>query len=203
MCKEIDIHGGKPAVNIKVYRGLESVKFPINMGRYSEDGGKTWKDSITDLDFDRTWILRNMSDQEIVEWHDITAQDRILLLIEIAIGEFQDAGYHVEIYQAGRSGGWLEVSGLPDIEDWGEDLFDLWKDFENACQAEVEAFPESMAVDIYMNIWEAKKEDERRTREEIDKIWEEVQNFLECATSCLDVDLFKKWCPKLVAKVEG
>jgi hypothetical protein len=41
-------------------------------------------------------------------------------------------GYDVTIEQGGRSGGWLEVSGLPDIAEWDAILLMRWRRFELA-----------------------------------------------------------------------
>lgn len=45
-------------------------------------------------------------------------------------------GNHVKTYSAGRSGGWVIVCGLPEIESWDAIMLAKWRKFENMCKAE-------------------------------------------------------------------
>ena len=40
-------------------------------------------------------------------------------------------GDGVEVYQEGRSGGWLVVHGLPEVDTWGSEMREKWAEFEH------------------------------------------------------------------------
>lgn len=42
--------------------------------------------------------------------------------------------YRVQIYSAGRCGGWVIVQGLPEIESWDAVILAKWRKFERACE---------------------------------------------------------------------
>lgn len=60
------------------------------------------------------------------------------------------SGYSIEVYQEGRSGGWLVIHGLPDFESWDAVLLGKWHKLEKYChdniayQTSLEAFAESI-----------------------------------------------------------
>lgn len=201
-------HNGNPAVNIKCYKGLDDLTYPLNLGRYSEDGGKTWKDLHTDAGFDWEWIRgRIKDDQELYDWYTLTAEDVLGQLIEEAVNMFQEAGYCVEIHQSGRSGGWLEVMGLEEFEDWSPDLIEAWRKFEKMTEETVEGFPYSMAVNIYINVWEAEQIAEQQREQEIDATWKELEDHLIASQGLYRshqlIEKLKEACPRLVKLVEG
>lgn len=61
------------------------------------------------------------------------------------------AGYSIQVWTAGRSGGWLVVQGLPDIEHWDAKLLKVWQDFSEFCEAEVSDIPRQMAWQVLAN----------------------------------------------------
>lgn len=133
----------RPAVNIKVdlwgaftFELLEGI------------GGK---------DFARWWIDMEDNDQQangdmVEEYHAFAA--------ESAFEDAQnDAEYHfgsrVKVYQEGRSGGWLVVENLPDLEEWDAIMVGKWATFQKGVEAMVEAFPESLAEMVYINTYDS------------------------------------------------
>lgn len=54
-------------------------------------------------------------------------------------------GYSVEAFSEGRSGGWLVVRGLPDVETWDAILLSRWRKFERETRAQV----------VYLCSWES------------------------------------------------
>lgn len=59
------------------------------------------------------------------------------------------------VYQEGRSGGWLVVYDLPEIESWNAVMLAKWRKFENTVKAEVkyQTGKESMLDSIRANRW--------------------------------------------------
>lgn len=60
----------------------------------------------------------------------------------------------VEIWQKGRSGGWLVVQGLPDIDTWDAIMVSRWGRFHKAVSAIVNDFPYTVAGLIHANLYE-------------------------------------------------
>lgn len=71
--------------------------------------------------------------------------------------------YHVQVYAAGRSGGWLVVSGLPDVEAW--DAIDLarWRRFERLIRDLADSeYPYEFIWHLHENVWEPNYAEPRR-----------------------------------------
>jgi len=178
----------------------------MDLGKFSEDGGKTWEEVKVDPAYTHQWIRDNINDDELIEYQSIVADDVLVLLVEESKQLFQEAGYDVEIYSAGRSGGWLEVHGL---EDWSEDLVEVWKTFEIRCEEAVENFPAALATEIYCNVFEGRKAEKAEKDMQVEAIWTEVKDFIfgrtgnaDARNTALLLEEFFKYCPLLVAQVE-
>jgi len=63
-------------------------------------------------------------------------------------------GKSVSIYSGGRSGGWLEVDGLPEVESWDAIMLGKWARFAKAVKDEIE----------YRTSWEVAKESIKANR---------------------------------------
>jgi hypothetical protein len=59
--------------------------------------------------------------------------------------------YNIQVSTEGRSGGWLVVEGLPDVDTWGAKLLQTWKEFVDFCNTLVADIPRSMAWDVLAN----------------------------------------------------
>lgn len=63
--------------------------------------------------------------------------------------------YHVNVYSAGRSGGWLVVDGLPDIDEWDAIALGRWRRFDAAIRAIAdEGYPYDYIWQLHVNVWE-------------------------------------------------
>lgn len=63
--------------------------------------------------------------------------------------------YRAQVYSAGRSGGWLAVTGLGDVDEW--DLMDLnaWRKFNKYVrQIADEEYPYEFIWHLYVNVYE-------------------------------------------------
>lgn len=175
-------HGGNPAVNIKSYKGLDSVPYT---------------DIYTEPDFNEDWIRRNLTEDDICEWFNTSAG----WLLENLINEAKELfDMDLDIFQAGRCGGWLEVVGLPDEEDWDEDLAAKWDKFEGMCEDTVDDWPISTVENIYHNVYLEEEGSEQQKA----AIWEELRSYFKRSFHCTDysLDNLKEECPKLKAKIE-
>ena len=60
----------------------------------------------------------------------------------------------VQVHQEGRSGGWLTVSGLPDLNSWAAPDLGRWRRFATAVRARVADFPRQVAELVAINAYE-------------------------------------------------
>lgn len=76
--------------------------------------------------------------------------------------DFYFPGYGARVWQDGRSGGWLIVEGLPDVETWDAIMVGRWAKFARAVREDVDyrTGKESMLETIEVNRW-AEPESER------------------------------------------
>lgn len=67
---------------------------------------------------------------------------------------------NAQVYSAGRSGGWLVVEGLPDVEDWDAVMLGRWRRFEIAVNANVKYLTsdEQVLELIEINEWAMDKD---------------------------------------------
>lgn len=63
--------------------------------------------------------------------------------------------HNAKVHQAGRSGGWLVVSGLPDVETWNAIMLNRWAVFERDMRNEVKYLcsPAAVIEAIEVNRW--------------------------------------------------
>jgi hypothetical protein len=59
--------------------------------------------------------------------------------------------HNVKVWSAGRSGGWLLVDGLPDVDHWGPDLLTKWHEFAEFCKPLVADIPRASAWLVLAN----------------------------------------------------
>ena len=63
--------------------------------------------------------------------------------------------FPVEVWQDGRSGGWLYVEGLPDVSSWDAIMLGRWARFARMIREDIRdrAGPEGVMEDIEANRW--------------------------------------------------
>lgn len=118
-----------PAVNVKVYN-VPSTNVVIE--RFGCDE-KTAEQALS----------YSHDSQQQIFWEDIHA-----VVLDIF-------GSHAKAYSAGRSGGWLVVNGLPDIESWDAIAVGRWAKLCKYCRDEIayRTSAEAMLEDIEANQW--------------------------------------------------
>jgi hypothetical protein len=143
----------KPAVNVKVYSGLLSVKLPICLGGVSEIGSDEIQWQYTDPEFTVDWIEENV--EGLDEFFAFACERGWEELQDIAEQIWYSG---VKVWQQGRSGGWAVVDGLNHFDHW--DAIDLakWRSFERKAKAIAAGIPEAMMTDIYINEFETRED---------------------------------------------
>ncbi len=128
----------RPAVNVKVYRSLWDVKFPLEDA--PEGITREWIESLGEDRLDELFW-----DTCSFEW-EMIAQDAAEIF-----------GPHVKVEQDGRSGGWAVVTGLDDIADWDAVALAKWRRFEKYARAIAHGVPEQMVYSLACNEWETEQ----------------------------------------------
>ncbi len=160
--------GAPPAVNVKVHLWADS--FPAAVLRdVAEDLGE-------DPERFAAWWARKAEERTGQGWNDGTALGELIDgregcgWREIAARDaFEDAqadadliwpDHHPRVEQGGRSGGWLEVAGLPPVDEWDAVMLGRWRRFERYVRAAVEDSPRAVAWLIAANVYVPEREAE-------------------------------------------
>jgi hypothetical protein len=147
---------GRPAVNVKVYRDLRDAWADFEREEPEHDPR-----------FSLDWIEENMNADEIDSYFWGACESERDYLVAYAT-EDEDAIFPVSQYgrlsieQEGRTGGWLAVGGLPDLEEWDAVLLARWRKFERIAREIADTVPLQALLSIYLNAfeWWADQQDE-------------------------------------------
>lgn len=152
--------GGHPAVNIKVPNLFDDV-----LAIAPEVARSEFSDDEADVSRFVAWLrsLQDSDDYETLDAAQYWAFHGDWEMVETDAQEIFD-GYPVECYTEGRSGGWLVVQGLPDIEDWDAILLAKWRKFHRYVIEIKAGFPWSVAWQLYANAYESWREDDDARR---------------------------------------
>ena len=97
-------------------------------------------------------------------YSSLSAEDSFEMLREDASEVFGISGSRnpydgrweaLELWQEGRSGGWLVVNGLPELDSWDAVALSKWRKFERYVLAARDAHPESVAALVVINAYES------------------------------------------------
>lgn len=134
-----------PVVNVKVYG---DVRDSFEAFTRAED---------PDVRFTLEWIAEHVSDDELGEvfWHACQSEYEYLERWTTgADGDPMFPDHAVTLEQCGRSGGWIIVRGLPDLEDWDAVLLARWRRFERIARDIAADVPFQMLEILYLNDFE-------------------------------------------------
>lgn len=151
----------RPAVSVKVYTTIRDA-FP-----------QFAKDERPDPRFTLDWIEENISDDHLdaVFWN--TCEWEFECLDSWATGRDDDPLFpddDVSLSREGRSGGWVVVDGLPEIEDWDAIRLARWRKFERIARESAAGIPYQMLGNLYINefeIWADEQADESVSNAEL------------------------------------
>ena len=138
-----DMGDGHPAVNIKI----RSIRRDMERLLPLSEGGD---DHTTPPEFTLKWIDQNMEEGHQSESWTIACEQGFEHAEEIAKELF---GANVKVYQEGRSGGWLVVHGLGDVESWGPEDLEAWNTFGIRVQAIAQDTPRRWLEMVYFNVF--------------------------------------------------
>jgi hypothetical protein len=146
-----------PAVNVKVYASIDSVTLPLDLGSsYPVGHPELIEHHKSDPRFTHEWVRTRVSDDVLDArfWQACESE------VEFVIGEAEDifSDYSITVQQTGRMGGWLEVEGLPDLEDWDAVLLGKWRKFEKLARTVADDIPRTVLDSVYVNDFETWKE---------------------------------------------
>lgn len=151
---DIEFHGGKPAVNVKVDTYLRHVKLPICLGGVSTRIGSqiTWQ--YTEPEFTAEWVEENLDYEAIQFYFDNACEEGWQQLQDLADAIWLETWYAPKVWSEGRSGGWAVVDGLPDVEDWNAVMLSKWRRFAKYAREVADDVPTQVMTTIYLNRWE-------------------------------------------------
>lgn len=139
--------GGLPAVNVKVHSGIDSRTWEA----FERDEGSH------DPRFTPEWVEANVSDDRMDDLFWRVCGWEYEYLERWATGKDGDSLFPddcVELSQEGRMGGWVVVSGLPDLEDWDAVRLARWRKFERIAREIADGIPLQMLSSLYANEFE-------------------------------------------------
>lgn len=153
--KKIAIHNGNPAVLVKLYTtpSEENIVKCLQeeFEKINQEGNLIVYSGHQTVEQAKYYCIRRVYD-----WiWDYLKEDfwRYWISQDAAETYFPNMG--VELCSAGRSDGWLEVEGLPEVDTWDEDLFEQWETFENDIKTSLNENikPETWADVVRANEW--------------------------------------------------
>jgi hypothetical protein len=114
-----------PAVNIKVGTFDLASLLPLELGQVKEQGDDEFTTVTTEPGFTVEWIEAHLDEQARESWWQEACTEGVQdarLLAEELLGARQ-------VYTEGRSGGWLTVQDLPEVEEWTPQQRAAWVEF--------------------------------------------------------------------------
>lgn len=127
---DVYTRSGHPAVNVKC-RGWwpgshtdEMLRSIAAENGHDPERFAAWWHATEDAD--------DIGERWLQPWWDAVAEDAWEQFQECADDIFPSA---VQVYSEGRSGGWLVVHGLPDIDSWDAIALSRWRRFERLCRS--------------------------------------------------------------------
>lgn len=148
---DVWMKGGYPAINIKVYGDPRDEKLlPLELGQVAEHPGAPFRAVTTEPEFTYEWIDRHVSERDQNFWWDESCRDHFEQARTLA-KEIFDA---VDMWQEGRSGGWLVVQGLPDVRTWDAVMLGRWRKFETQVKVLVSDVTYGFLWLVHANVFE-------------------------------------------------
>lgn len=145
-------------MNVKVYKSVHDITETEWTGLRMEiaDG------------FSAEWIAEHVDDRTVDAFWQAACEDGLELAQTDADEVFGDHSVRCEL--DGRSGGWLIVRGLPDVETWDAVMVAKWSRYAKYVAAIVDDIPRACAWLIGANVYEAELTDMERAESTRDDI---------------------------------
>ena len=134
-------------MNVKVYGDLSDGFRAFE--RYADAEGDEDREGFTE-----EWVREHLSDGQLDSWFwEVCAFE--FEMVEQDAAEIFGSG--VKCWQEGRSGGWVVVDGLPELEDWDAVALAKWRRFERFAKAIAADVPYQLVSSLYLNVWQAER----------------------------------------------
>jgi hypothetical protein len=139
---DVKTHDGRPAINVKVYTNFIPIVAQV---------AEHFKCDLAHAQKAVELALESETVQFWEFWQDKTGY------FENGLSGSSDdvyfPGHTVEACRSGRSGGWMEVDGLPPIYDWDDVMVGRWHNFAAAVLADMahRLLPSTLIEDIDIN----------------------------------------------------
>ncbi len=145
--------GAPPAVNVKVYDSLED-------GWRKATGPGGCCDQF-DPGFSVDWIRAHVSEEAIDARFWLVCDDSFEL---VQMDAEEILGVRAEqVWQEGRSGGWVVVGGLPELEDWDAIQLGKWRKFERFTRDTADYILAGVIDSFYINDYEWEQTEARES----------------------------------------
>jgi hypothetical protein len=140
-----------PAVNVKVYTTIEQAWDQYQREEMPDPGFTLeWiEDNVSEDLLQARWENACEFEYECFEEWATTAEDSLF------------PGDNVTLEVQGRSGGWIAVRGLPDLEDWDAVLLARWRKFERIARDIADGIPYQVLSLLYINDYEWAQDEQR------------------------------------------
>lgn len=150
--------GALPALNVKVYKSARDIT-PAEWTELQSEFGDG---------FTYEWITEHLTDEAVDAWWMAACEDHFELAQSDASEVFDRWAVRCEL--DGRSGGWLVMRGLPDMESWDATILAKWARFARYCASIVDDVPRACAWYIGANVYETELETFERAESTRDDI---------------------------------
>lgn len=95
--------------------------------------------------------LENVPDSAATSAWEAACEDGWERLRDAAAEQFGD---EARVLQSGHSGGWCEVHGLPDVEEWDDNMHSRWTEFCEVAEDTIKNVPHDIVWHLYFNNFE-------------------------------------------------
>ena len=144
---DVHTHYGsdRPAVNVKVYDTLADAWRKFEEGDDHDSG------------FTLEWVETRLAGDRYDSLFWIACEVQFEQAVQDAVDILGVRPEHVEL--DGRSGGWLVVTGLPDIEEWDAVQLSKWRKFERYARDLADYVMAEMISLLYINDYEWERDE--------------------------------------------
>jgi hypothetical protein len=140
-----------PAINVKIGPFDVTALLPLELGRSRKSGETQWQVDVTPDGFSAEWVAALPESTRDV-WWQFACEDGFDQAREVA-REHLTWG-NPQVWQEGRSGGWLVVGGVGDPEEWGEAQRAGWAAFAADVRAIADDTPRRWLWGLYTNVYD-------------------------------------------------
>lgn len=133
----------RPALNVRMHRWIDD----LTEAEWADARGEV----AAGEGFNLAWCQQHLTADEIYGWQMTAAEDESEYFAEWAA---EILGYPVTAEHHGRSGGWLILKGMPDLEEWDAITLAKWRKLIRVSRSIVDGIPMQVISLIGLNVYE-------------------------------------------------